>query len=555
MGAALFSLSYVLLFKEDMWVRYGFPPTHEVIVGFLLIILALEGTRQAFGWVLPIVSAIFILYYFLGHHLPEPFYHEPETAQRISFYLGSSLKGGVWGSALGASAKYVFLFMVLGALFQATGAMNFIISIGKILSRKFKGGPAIAAVVTSAMAGSVMGGAAANVALTGSFTIPMMKKAGLKPEHAGGMEAAASSGGQIMPPIMGAAAFIMAAFLAVPYIEIVVMALIPAILYFVNVAIYAQLQGIKEQLTPETDTVSIKEILLNAPLFFVPLLTIVVFLLRGSSPMSAAFWGIMILLVIVFIRKETRPSLSQLKNACVRGTYAGAQIAAACACIGPVISIMTLSGLGIEFAFLVDTWSGGHLIVALLLTMVVSMILGCGVPTLAAYLIVAMVVGPALVKMGLTMAQAHMFAFFFAVFSYVTPPIAIASLVASGIAGAPFGKTSLEGLKVAAAGFIVPFMFVFCPALLLQSPVNPSVLIIALISILIAFVCMGASMLGSYLIILAPWERILHSVCAIGLLVGVALQIYVLISAGIILFVFLTIYQVRKRRGILAPAT
>ncbi len=450
---------------------------HDKIVGILLIGLGLEATRRAFGWIFPLVALCFIAYAVFGSNLPGPIAtpHIPITELLTSYAMG--LMDGIYGQVLGISANYIFLFVLFGGVLSVTGASRFFNQVGAITGKHLSGGPAITAVVSSALMGSVTGSAMANVATTGAFTIPMMKKVGYQPHQAGAIEAAASTGGQIMPPVMGATAFVLAEMVEVSYVKVMAAALVPALLYFLSVGIYAQLQAKRMNIKASMDNVrfSLYDLLKNGPIFLLPLLAIIVILILGYSPMFTIFWAICILLALNFLDIAFRKDHDALRNlvpAFISGAEAGAKIAVTCAVLGPIITTVTKTVLGLKIPSVISLWCQGSLPLALLITMCACIILGMGVPTLAAYLLVSLVGTPVLVELGVQPFAAHMFVFIFACFSCLTPPIAISAIPAAGIAGSSYMRTAMEASKVGVLGFIVPYLLVYAPELMIGQSGN-----------------------------------------------------------------------------------
>ena len=445
---------------------------HDEIVGCLLIGLGLEATRRAFGLIFPLVALCFIAYAVFGSHLPGPIAtpYIPIAELLTSYAMG--LMDGIYGQVLGISAHYIFLFVLFGGVLSVTGASRFFNQVGAITGKYLSGGPAITAVVSSALMGSVTGSAMANVATTGAFTIPMMKKVGYQPHQAGAIEAAASTGGQIMPPVMGATAFVLAEMAEIPYVKVMAAALVPALLYFLSVGIYAQLQAKRMNITASMDDVrfSLSNLVKDGPIFLFPLFAIIVILILGYSPMFTIFWAICILLVLNFLDivfRKDRGALRNLVPAFISGAQAGAKIAVTCAVLGPIITTVTKTVLGLKIPSAISLWCQGSLPLALLITMGACIILGMGVPTLAAYLLVSLVGTPVLVDLGVQPFAAHMFVFIFACFSCLTPPIAISAIPAAGIAGSSYMRTAMEASKVGVLGFIVPYLLVYAPELMI----------------------------------------------------------------------------------------
>ncbi|MBW1804573.1 MAG: TRAP transporter fused permease subunit, partial [Deltaproteobacteria bacterium] len=357
------SVLYVGYLYEDLEMRAMFNTKLDLAVGVILILVVLEGSRRGVGNVLPVFAIFLIAYFLLGRYFPGAFQTAAIPPKKIIPALSIALTG-IYGVALSVSASYIFLFVVFGTLLQTSGATGFFMELGRLAGRRIRSGPAISSVITSALMGTTTGSIGANIVTTGSFTIPLMKKAGYRPEQAGAIESAASNGGQIMPPVMGAAAFAMAAVTGFSYLKIIIAAIIPAILYFMTVGLYALLQAAKLGLRTITEEVDVKEMLLRAPLFILPVGLIVYLLVLGRPLMYCAFWAIISAMVLSLLRKQTRPSIGQWIKGFTDGAITGAGIGAATACLGLILESMTGTGLGIKLPELVETWSGGNMLIA-----------------------------------------------------------------------------------------------------------------------------------------------------------------------------------------------
>jgi TRAP transporter 4TM/12TM fusion protein len=550
--AAILSMScviYVGVFFDVLELRAMFNTKMDLIIGAMLIVLVLEATRRSFGLVLPVISCIAILYCFLGFLVPEPFRAMQVSPVKVIPALSIGFRG-IYGSILAISANYIFLFVFFGTVLQISGATRFFMEVGKLASRRFRAGPAMSSVVTSALVGSTTGSIGANIATTGSFTIPLMKKVGYKSEQAAAIEAAASSGGQIMPPIMGAAAFAMAGITGKPYLYIALIALLPAILYFTTLGLYAQFQAGKLNLPHISEPIDFREMWLRAPLFIVPISIVVFFLMQGRTLMYAAFWAIVSSIFLSFLRKKTRSSLKVWAKGFCDGAIAGAQIGISCACIGMVVETLMLTGMGVRLPGLVETWSGGNINIALLIIMVISIILGMGVTTLAVYVLVAMVTAPVLIKMGMPMLSAHFFVFYFACFSMITPPIGMGSVIASKVAGADYLKTAIESVKAAIAGFIVPFLIIWNPILLLNSDREMPIAVLRLIASISLLVTLESLLVNYYLTNFKIWERMLFGFSVVITTIAFIADCVPLLFIGITFFLFVTISQAMTLRAV-----
>uniref|UniRef100_UPI000740495D TRAP transporter permease n=1 Tax=Shouchella shacheensis TaxID=1649580 RepID=UPI000740495D len=369
----------------------------------------------------------------------------------------------------GVSATFIFLFILFGKFLEVSGAGQFFINLAVAAMGKYRGGPAKTAIVGSSILGTISGSAVANTVTTGAFTIPLMKRTGYKNHFSGAVEAVASTGGQIVPPIMGAAAFIIASYLGMPYIDVVVAAIIPAVLYYLCLYVQVDLRAKRNHLhgLPKSELPVLWTVLKNGFLFFIPLFIIIFMLVSGFSPMRAGLFAIVAVIVVAMVKASTRLSPKQLIKALDLGARASLETAVACAAAGVIIGIISLSGIGLTFSSMIIQFAGGSLLLTLFLTMVTSIVLGMGLPTVAAYIVQVPLTIPALIELGVAPLAAHLFIFYFAIISAITPPVALAAFAAAGIAGSEPMKTGLTALRLGIAAFIVPYMFVYGPSLLL----------------------------------------------------------------------------------------
>ena len=532
----------------------GYPEPKDIVIGLIIMFLVMEGTRQAWGLTLPIVAALFIGYFFLGHLIPGALHHRPFNLDYIISYLCIGLTG-VYGTFLSISANMIFLFVVFGALFKVLKITDLLYELGKLVNRFLEGGPAQTAVVSSSMVGMVTGAAVANVAITGAFTIPYMKRIGFKPELAGAIEATASTGGQLMPPIMGAAAFLMAFFVGVPYADIMLAGILPAVFFYLAVFVGVQLISVGQNITVSKETPDYKLILRRLPLFVIPLTVIIVLLLIRYSPMLAAFWAIIVAIIMSYLSKETRSSSIDLAKCLAQGALTGAKIGVSLCVVGMISQTLITTGLGAKIAGLVEILSGGNLMIALSITMIASILLGCGVPPVAAYALVAIVTAPALINMGVLPMSAHFFCFYFAIISAVTPPVALGALAGAGIAEANYFKTGINAFKLAIAGFILPYLIVYNPILTLHVE-SVFWAIGSLLAIPIALATLSAFIYNIGLVKLSRLERFL-SLCISVIMFGystfrrfgMADLEYPMFAAGLALFAILLTMQMRKKKA------
>ncbi|MCF8049439.1 MAG: TRAP transporter fused permease subunit [Desulfarculaceae bacterium] len=544
---------YVGLNLEHLEEVVGYPDPVDVLVGSVLIVLVLEATRQAWGLTLPIVAILFILYFFFGHLVPGPLHHRAFNFDYVISYLCIGLTG-VYGTFLSISANQIFLFVVFGSLLSVIKINDFLYEAGKVVGRHLEGGPAQTAVVSSSLVGMVTGAAVANVAITGAFTIPYMKRVGYSPALAGAIEATASTGGQLMPPVMGAAAFLMAFFVGVPYTDIMLAGILPAVLFYLAVFVGVQLVSVANHIKAPKETPDWGLIWRRAPLFVIPVGLIVLLLLLRFSPMLAAFWAIVAALGLAYMFRETRPTLRELANCLAKGSLVGAKIAVSLCVVGIIAQTLVTTGLGSKIAGLVEGLSGGNVFIALLMTMVVSIILGCGVPPVAAYGLVAIVTVPALIKMGVAPLSAHFFCFYFSIISAVTPPVALGALAGAGIAEANYFQTAVKAFKLSIAGFIIPFLIVYNPVLTLHVE-NWVWAVGSLISIPIGLLTLSAVIYNVGLIKLTVGERLLALACSASMFGYCTLRQfehipleYPFLAIGLATFAYLLHGQLKKTK-------
>ncbi len=509
-------LVFTLTAYPDISLREGNPSVLDMVAGTAMILLIVEGVRRTNGWAMTIIASFFLAYIFIGPWFPGLLSHPGFTYTKMidSLFITTS---GIFSDPIYVASTVLIMFLLFCSLLLRTGAGQFFIEFAFSLTGTIRGGPALAAVLSSAMVGTITGNGAANATMTGSFTIPLMKKVGYRPEFAAGVEATASQGGQIMPPIMGAAAFIMAEYIGIPYIKIAGYAAIPAVLYFLVAGMVIYLQARKRGLTglSREQLPSFREVMFRGGYLLLPLIMIIALMIVGYSPMMAGLWALLLTFALSFIRRATRMNLMGLLAALEDGVRDSVVTTMACAGAGIITGAIMLTGLGVRFSRLAIELSGGELLPMLLLIMIASLILGMGMPTVSAYVVLATVASSALIKVGVTPLAAHLFVFYFGIVSGITPPVAITSYIAAGIAKADPIKASFQAFRIAIAGFLLPFMFVYNPALLLQG----DIVTVIRSSATAAFGLMAfASALQAYLIHATPlWQRVLLLVSAVAL--------------------------------------
>ncbi len=509
---------YLLLQYDAISRRGGLPTTTDLVVGALTMLLVLEAARRCIGKELPTMGIIFLAYAYLGPYLPGPLVHRGYSIERLIEHMFISAEG-IYGIPLGVSATYIVLFILFGAFLSETGMSKFFTNLALAAAGSSPGGPAKVSVITSALLGMINGSAAANVVTTGTFTIPLMKSVGYQSYFAGAVEAAASTGGQILPPVMGAAAFIMAEFLGIPYVSIMKAALIPAVLYFLSVWFMVDLEARKLGLQgiPKEKLPKLGPVLKQGGHLLLPIVLLVYMLIKGYTPIYAAFYSIIATIVVAMLRKETRLDVKKLAHALESGARGVLGVAIACAVVGFVVGVISLTGLGLRMADIILTLSANNLYLTLILAMVACIVLGMGMPTSAAYIVAATVTVPALDRFGIPGITAHLFVLYFAVLSAITPPVALASYAGAGVAGASPTKVGWTAVRLGLAGFIVPFIFVFSPSLLLEHP-NFIWTVWAIITAIIGVYSLSASLQGFMLCKTNTIERIVLFASAILLI-------------------------------------
>lgn len=560
------SALYLVVFFNELVTRAGLPTQTDLIMGFLLIATLLEATRRISNPVLPCLAIIALLYCYFGRSMPDMLAHRGFNVARIvnHMYLGTE---GIFGTPLEVSSTFVFMFILFGAVLEKTGLGKFIIDLSLALAGWSTGGPAKVAVVSSGLMGTVSGSSVANVCTTGMFTIPLMKSVGYEPYFAGAVEAVASTGGQIMPPVMGAAAFIMAQILGVPYIEVAIAAVVPALLYYFAVMVQVHFEACRLGLSgiPWKQLPPLGPLLKTKGFLLIPLVAIIYFLLAGYTPLKAAFNGILVSFVLSWLNKETRLTPAKLYDAFQSGARSAIGVACACATVGMVVGMGTLTGLALKIAgaivAMAEVSPDGSLaalgaslfslapgaevtaetaalaltkIFTLFFTMIASLILGMGLPTTANFIVTSTMAAPALFLLGVPPMAAYMFVFYFGIAADLTPPVALAAYAGAGIAGSDPMKTGVTSFKLALAGFLVPYIYVYNPMLLFID-VEPFYMAQAICTALIGVFLLAMFTIGYFKAHLAWYMRVLAFVGAICLLIpGTMSDLFGLAVLGVI---------------------
>ena len=560
------SALYLVVFFNELVTRAGLPTQTDLIMGFLLIATLLEATRRISNPVLPCLAVIALLYCYFGRSMPDMLAHRGFNVARIvnHMYLGTE---GIFGTPLEVSSTFVFMFILFGAVLEKTGLGKFIIDLSLALAGWSTGGPAKVAVVSSGLMGTVSGSSVANVCTTGMFTIPLMKSVGYEPYFAGAVEAVASTGGQIMPPVMGAAAFIMAQILGVPYIEVAIAAVVPALLYYFAVMVQVHFEACRLGLRgiPWKQLPPLLPLLKSKGFLLIPLIAIIYFLLAGYTPLKAAFNGILVSFVLSWLNKETRLTPAKIYDAFQSGARSAIGVACACATVGMVVGMGTLTGLALKiagaivamaqvspdgslaaFASSIFSLVPGAAVTAesaamsltkiftLFFTMIASLILGMGLPTTANFIVTSTMAAPALFLLGVPPMAAYMFVFYFGIAADLTPPVALAAYAGAGIAGSDPMKTGVTSFKLALAGFLVPYIYVYNPMLLFID-VEPFYMAQAICTALIGVFLLAMFTIGYFKAHLAWYMRVLAFVGAICLLIpGTVSDLFGLVVLAVI---------------------
>ncbi len=527
----------------------------EVLLGILNIVLLIEAIRRTISPIMAGLILVFLSYIFLGHYLPGIFHCQDYTLARIIEMQYLLADPGIYGPILGISATFVAIFVIFAAFLQVSGVGKFFNDIATKIAGKSPGGPAKIATIGSGLFATISGASSANVYATGSFTIPLMKKMGYSKEFAGAVEAAASTGGMIMPPVMGATAFIIAEFTRTPYIIVCKYALLGAVLYYFTIYIMVHLEALKLGLggidSSELPTwgVIIKEVHL-----IMPIICLVYFLVKGYSAFTAAYWATIFSFVVSFFRKETMMTIKKVIQALENGAKNMVIIALACAGAGIVISVITSSGLGLGLSSLAFSLSRGNLFWGLVIIMITSIILGMGLPTTAAYIITVAIGGPALQRMGVEILVAHLFVFYFAILSEITPPVAINAYAAAAISGGDPIKTGIKAMGLAITGFLIPYIFIYNPAILLKGTFLEIVVYFFLT--LIALIAFGIFNIGIDIFSKRKINNIYRliflmiSIFLVYSIITFALNINIVILIIVSFSILMNFYRHRKYKGI-----
>jgi len=505
---AMASGLYMLITWENITASGGYYNDLDAIVSIILVLVILEATRRGVSAILALTAAVFIAYALWGQHLPGIFAHRAYTTYRVFSFLALTPEA-VFGIPIDVSATYIVMFIIFSALANAVGGGEFFTDLAFSVTGRLRGGPAKAAVVSSAMFGTISGSSTANVVATGTFTIPLMKKAGYDRNFAGAVEAVASTGGQITPPVMGAGAFIMAELINVPYIDIAISAIIPAFLYFFATYVFVDLEARRIGMLPKKsdDLPRAADVFRKRGFLIIPVIALFGFMVYGYSPMRSVFLSVLALVAVSFLSKATRPGLMTLPNALIKAAKNVIPIACACASAGIIMGVINMTGLGVKLSTLITNVAGTNLLLGLFLTMLACIVLGCGMPTTAVYIIVAVLAGPSLIAAGIPPLMTHMFIFYYGCTAPITPPVAMSSYAGAAIAEGNPLTVAYNSVRIGFVAFVIPYLLVYFPQLLMIG--SPFTIILALVTAMAGCIFLCGGLCGFLIRRIVWWERAL----------------------------------------------
>lgn len=546
MAAGVTACIYVFGNGVALVNRAGVNTQTDIIMGAVIIVACLVGCRRSVGWVLVILALIFIAYTLFGHYLPNPFWHfQVNYKAAISkFCIGFS---GIYGDSMRVSANYIFLFMVFGEFLAMTGGTKFFMEISKIIGKRMPSGAGITTLVSCGLMGMVTGSGMANASICGPFTTPLMRSSGYSNREISGVLTTAATGALLVPPVMGVVAFVMAEYTGVPYARICMISIAPCLLYYFCLGIYVVISGRKNGIKKLGDDVQVdmKGLLTTSYMFLLPLGLIIALLGMSFSLRMISFWICMSVVVLSLFQKQTRKPLRRWIDACTAGAAAGANIAMASGAIGLVLGAFEVTNLGNRLPSMLIEWANGNLILALLLVAFITIILGCGVPPFASYMMVAMMCSSILVDLGCTVLQAHYFIFLFTVFGQMTPPVAVTAVAAAPICSVSYLTAGVQAVVVGWLAWLLPFFIIWCPALIFESAQFGQA-ILALIAIILMCILLQAANLGFYRLKTTAAERLLAMAAGLMFIVFCfSFNIPVFISATVCAAAFFAL-QIRR---------
>ena len=544
-------IGYVILDNQNFLMRSGIANKTDMVMAVLLAVLILEATRRCVAKELSLIAIIFLLYGYFGYLMPGIFQTKGGSIRRLVDHL-YMIPEGIFGTCLGTSANYIVLFVIFGAFLEKSGLGALIQDIAIALTGRQPGGPAKVAVLSSALFGTVSGSAAANVVTTGSFTIPMMKRIGYQPEFAAAVEACASTGGQIVPPVMGTAAFLKADFIGMPYKQIMFAAICPCLLYYfaIFMAVHLRarktgLRGLRKEECPD-----LKKALLERGHLLIPFLLVIYMICAGYSAVFSGFWGIVSTVVVAQTRKTTRMSFRDIIDGLIMGAQRSVSVAVACACVGFIIGIVTLTGIGTVLGNYILILARGQLLLTCALAMLLSVILGMGLPCTGVYIVMATLVAPVLTRFGVPVIAAHLFCFYYGIMASITPPVAIAAYAGAGIAQCNPAKAGWISFRIAFPGLLVPYVFVYNSSILLVTgaPLWETVSTLFTAVAGITMLCMAFEQFAAYP--MRRWESVLLGTAGFLLVIpGIRTDLFGLLAAAVIITRQLLIRRKQRAEG------
>ncbi|WP_071394256.1 TRAP transporter permease [Bacillus tuaregi] len=522
MLAALSTTIYMFADYKMIAVRMSvyMPNSLDIFFGIVLIAVVIEGGRRVAGNALTILALLFMAYAFFGQYAPDLLRHSGKDVEDVVTYMFLSTEG-IFGIAISVSASYIILFILFGAFLNASGMGKFFTDISMGLAGHTSGGPAKVSVISSGLLGSINGSALANVVTTGAFTIPLMKRVGYKPEFAGAVEATASVGGQILPPVMGATAFIMAETLGMPYNQIALAAILPALLYYLGIIFIVHFRAKKLGLNgmSKEELPNVRQTLKKGGHLLIPIVVLIALLMLGKTPLYAAFISILLSIVVSWFNKETRMGPKAILKAMEDGVRSSLGVAMSCAIVGIIVGVSTLTGLGPKLTQSILVLGQGEVLLTLLFTMIACIIMGMGLPSIPTYIITSTMAAPALLELGVAPLLTHMFVFYFGILANVTPPVALAAFAGAGIAGGNPNRTGFEALRLAFSGFLIPFLFVYSPALLMQDVSGPLEVISVTLTAIVGIMGLSAALERYFLTDMKWYIAVLCFIGAITLVI------------------------------------
>ncbi len=509
---------YIMAIWNDRTSKVGATPFGDVIMATVMIALLLIATYRTTGWPLVITCLVFLVYTFAGPYLPSILAHRGETWTRTANFMYVST-GSIFGVPAGIAATYIISFVIFGAFLERFGAGQWFVDVAYAGTGRYRGGPAKTSIVSSALMGMISGSPAANVVTTGAFTIPLMKRTGYKDFEAGAVEAVASTGGMFTPPIMGAAAFMMAEYLGISYMEVARAAIIPACLYYLSIMLVVDSIAVKNHLmgVPKSELPSVKKIMLQRGQLGLPIIFVIVAILVGWSAMKAAFWGTIAVVLVACIKKETRPTLQSFLDSLESGVRSVSGIVISCAAAGIIVGVISMTGLATKLSYTLVSVSGGNVYIAAVLTALITIILGCGMPPTPTYVILSTVLVNPLTQMGASALSAHMFIFLFACVGALTPPVAITAYTAAAIAKSNPNRTGFRAFRMGLVAYIIPFIFLLSPAILMVGGAGEVAL--AVVTSAAGIFCLTGAVEGYMFQYWGTASRVLLAVTAILLLI------------------------------------